>query len=72
VAKTKKELLAEAQAAGMVAEGVDEEEFTVAQLEALLATDKPAWEGSMSSSEPIYGVDGHPALTQEDIDARDS
>jgi hypothetical protein len=72
VAKTKKELLAEAQAAGKVAEGVSEDDFTSAELEDLLSTDRSAWKGSMSSAKPIVAPDGHVALSQEEIDARDS
>lgn len=32
----------------------------------------PAWEGSLSSSEPLTGPDGHQVLSKEDIKARDS
>ena len=66
---TKKELLKEAQAAGHVADDADEGDFTVAQLETLLGRGD-AWEGSVSSSEPLVAPDGHVNLSQEDIDAR--
>lgn len=67
---TKKELLAEAQAAGHVSEDASADDFTVAQLETLLGRGAPAWEGSISSSEPLVAPDGHVNLSQEDIDAR--
>lgn len=70
MAKTKADLLEQAQNRGIVADGVDEADFTVAQLEGLLSDDVPAWEGSLSSSEPLVGPDGHVHLSQEDIDAR--
>lgn len=70
---TKKELLAEAQAAGLVPEEASADDFTVAQLETLLGRgDHPAWDGSLSSSSPLVAPDGHESLTQADIDARAS
>jgi hypothetical protein len=70
---TKKELLAEAQAAGHVAEDASADDFTVAQLETLLGRgDHPAWDGSLSASGPLVAPDGHVNLSQEDLDARNS
>ncbi len=69
---TKKELIRDARKAGLVPETVGEDDFTAAQLEALLDPEKapPAWEGSLSSSKPLKGPDGHVHLSQQDIDAR--
>lgn len=67
----KKELLAEAQKAGLAPETATEDDYTGAQLQALLNPESaPAWEGSLSSSVPLVGPDGHVHLSQEDIDAR--
>ncbi len=66
---TKKELLKEAKATGLVAADADEEGLSVADLERLLGRG-PAWEGSLSSKDPIVAADGHVVLSQEDIDAR--
>jgi hypothetical protein len=33
--------------------------------------EETAWEGSLSSSQPLEGPDGHPILTKEDIKERD-
>ena len=70
MAKSKADLLDEAQAAGLVAEDVDADAYTADQLKALVAGDVPAWEGSLSATEPIVAPDGHVVLSQEDIDAR--
>jgi hypothetical protein len=32
---------------------------------------KPEWDGSLSSSEPVVGPDGHVHLSADDIKARD-
>jgi len=32
--------------------------------------DAPAWEGSLSSDEPLVAPDGHVVLSKEDIKAR--
>lgn len=66
----KKDLLERAQASGLVADDVSADDFTEAQLRDMLSTDRPAWEGSRSASEPIVAPDGHVVLSQEDIDAR--
>lgn len=70
MAKTKDELLAEAQAAGVVAPDVTADDVKVADLQAALDPNKPAWEGSASATEPIIAADGHVVLSQEDIDNR--
>lgn len=64
----KKDLIERAQAAGLVADDAEPDDFTEAQLRDMLATDKPAWEGSLSATEPIVAPDGHVVLSQEDID----
>ncbi len=64
----KADLLAQAQAAGLLAADVDEDAYTVDELKELLSPDRPAWKGSRSSSEPIVAPDGHVVLSQEDID----
>ncbi len=66
----KKDLLEQAQGRGLVADGVDEADFTEAQLRELLSDDRPAWKGSLSASKPVVAPDGHVNLSQEDIDAR--
>lgn len=70
MAKTKGELLADAQAAGLVADDVSADGYTKEELEELVAGDTPAWEGSASATEAIVAADGHVVLSQEDIDAR--
>lgn len=70
MAKSKSELLKDAQAAGLVAEDADEEAFTVEDLRVMLDPNRPAHQGSLSASEPIMAPDGHVVLSQEDIDAR--
>ena len=70
MAKNKSELLKEAQARGMVADTVSEDEVTVDDLRQLLDPEPVAWKGSLSASEPQVAPDGHVALSQEDIDAR--
>lgn len=69
--KTKGELLKDAQKAGVVPDTVSEDDYTAAQLETLLSGERTAWDGSMSAKEPVTSPDGHVALSQEDIDARD-
>lgn len=66
---TKRELFKEAQAAGLVAEDATADDYDVRGLETLLGRG-PAWEGSVSSDEPLVGADGHVNLSQEDLDAR--
>lgn len=70
MARSKSELLKEAVKAGLAPESATEDDYTVAQLETLLSPDRPAWEGSLSAAEPVTAPDGHVALSQEDIDAR--
>lgn len=70
MAKSKADLLADAQAAGLVAEDAGEEAFTAEELRGMLDPGRPAWQGSRSASEPSVAADGHVVLSQEDIDAR--
>lgn len=72
MAKNKSELLKEAQAAGKVGEEVTEDDITADDLKTMLDPEPVAWKGSMSSSLPLVGPDGHVHLSQEDIDARDA
>jgi hypothetical protein len=66
----KKDLLEQAQAAGLAAPDADADDYTEAELKALLEPEKPAWEGSRSSDEPLVAPDGHVNLSAEDIEAR--
>lgn len=70
MAKSKQDLLKEAQGAGLVAEDVNADDMTSDELSALLRGDIPAWKGSRSSKEPLVGPDGHVHLSKEDIEAR--
>jgi hypothetical protein len=72
MAKSKADLLAEAQAAGVVASDAGEDDYTADELASRIRGDVPAWKGSLSAKEPIVAADGHVVLSQEDIDARDS
>jgi hypothetical protein len=65
----KKDLLKEAQKAGLAPEDASADDYSEAQLEVLLGRG-PAWEGSRSSSEPITARDGHTNLSKEDLEAR--
>lgn len=65
----KKDLLKEAQAAGLLSEDVNAEDLTEADLERLLGRG-PAWEGSVSSPKPLVAPDGHETLSKADIEAR--
>lgn len=69
MAKSKAELLSEAQTAGLVAPDVDEDAFTADELRDLVTGDVTAHE-RVSATEPIVAPDGHVVLSQEDIDAR--
>jgi len=66
----KKDLLEQAQGRGLVADGVDETDFTESQLRELLSDNVSAWKGSLSARKPVVAPDGHVSLSQEDIDAR--
>ncbi len=68
MAKSKGDLLAEAQASGVVASDVDEDDVTVDELKARLGGDQPA-AAPPAAREPIVAPDGHVVLSQEDIDA---
>jgi hypothetical protein len=71
VAKSKTELLKDAQAAGLVAADVTEDDVQVDDLKrALNPDDAPAWKGSLSADKEIVAPDGHVVLSQEDISAR--
>jgi hypothetical protein len=59
----------EASKAGLVPAEASVDDFTEAQLDALLG-DSPAWEGSMSAAKPLEAPDGHVTLSAEDIKAR--
>jgi hypothetical protein len=72
VAKSKGDLLADAQAAGVVAADVDEDAYTADELKDMLNPNRPEWKGSLSADKPIVAPDGHVVLSQEDIDARAS
>lgn len=67
----KADLFEQAKASGLVADSATPDEYTVKQLEQLVHGGAPAWEGSMSSSEPLVGPDGHVHLSADDIEARD-
>jgi hypothetical protein len=71
MAKTKDDLLKEAQGSGLVAADASADDYTADDLNALLRGNVPAWKGSLSAREPIVAPDGHVVLSQEDIDARD-
>lgn len=70
MAPTKKELLDQAKASGLVSADAEEDAYKASELEQLLSPDRPAWKGSASATEPIVAPDGHVVLSQEDIDAR--
>jgi hypothetical protein len=55
---TKKQLLKEAQTAGLISEQAYEEEVTVEDLERLLGR-APVWEGSLSDHKTPPAPDGH-------------
>jgi hypothetical protein len=71
VAKSKGDLLAQAQAQGVVAGDADGDAYTVEQLQGLLRGDEVVRD-RVSASEPIVAADGHVVLSREDIRARDS
>jgi hypothetical protein len=62
---TKKDLLKDARAAGLVPEGASEDDYSVADLEGLLDRaaaaegEAPAWEGSLSDHKTPPAPDGH-------------
>lgn len=71
---SKADLFADALAAGLVPSDSVAEDFTVADLEALLAApaeEEPAWDGTLSSPVPVIAPDGHPNLSADDLAARD-
>jgi hypothetical protein len=66
---SKRDLFKEAKTAGLVAEGATADDYTEHALLTLLGR-APAWEGSLSSSEPLVGADGHETLSKADLEAR--
>lgn len=67
----KRELLKEAQKAGVAPEAATEDDYTEAELRTLLnPAGEPAWKGSASAAKPVIGPDGHVHLSQEDINNR--
>lgn len=70
MAKSKADLLEQAQAAGLVAADASEDDYTVDELKDRLSGDERVHD-RVSASEPIVAADGHVVLSQEDIDARD-
>ncbi len=73
MAKTKQALFDEAVAAGLLPADADADGYSSEELKALTgpADERPAWQGSLSATEPIVAADGHVVLSQEDIDARE-
>ena len=65
----KRDLFKEAKTAGLVAEDTTADDYTEHALLTLLGR-APAWEGSLSASEPAVAADGHETLTKADLDAR--
>jgi hypothetical protein len=70
LAKNKTDLHKEGVAAGALPADSDPDDYTLEQLQGILSGNAPAWEGSLSASEPVVAPDGHVVLSQEDIDAR--
>jgi len=65
----KRDLFKEAKTADLIPEGATADDYTEHALLTLLGR-APAWEGSLSSSEPMTSADGHETLSQADLDAR--
>jgi hypothetical protein len=55
----KADLLKRAQAAGLASDDAKADDYTEDELRALLDTDKPAWEGSLSDASIMEAPDGH-------------
>ena len=70
MAKTKAELLKEAQRAGLVPDNTEPDDYTGAQLETLLGSDVPAAGWVPSHRTPQVAPDGHVNLSKEDIESR--
>jgi hypothetical protein len=70
VAKTKAELLKQAQDGGLVASDASEDDYTQDELSKLLHPETVKVDNEMAQ-EPLVAPDGHVVLSQEDIDARD-
>lgn len=66
---TKKELLKEAQTAGAAPADATEDDYTAAELAALVSGEHVAHE-RVSADKPVVAPDGHVNLSQADIDAR--
>lgn len=69
---SKNELLEVAVGSGALPSDASADDFTKDQLEDLIAAERPAWEGSLSATEPIVAPDGHVVLSQEDLNARNT
>ena len=73
MAKSKSQLHQDAVRGGFVPKDSEADDYSVVLLETLLSGDVPAAGWMPSADKPIYsGVDQHPVLTQEDIDARNA
>jgi hypothetical protein len=72
VAKTKDQLLDEAKKSGRLADDVEPDELTAAQLEQIVGGDVPVPGAGVMHNKPQVAPDGHVNLSQEDIDGRDS
>lgn len=62
MAKAKSDLFSEAQASGLIASDANADDFTAAELEALLSGDVPAWKGSLSKAGFMPAPDGHDVM----------
>ena len=69
MAKSKAELLTDAQKAGAAPETATEDDYTAAELTELLSGERVVDDYKMADK-PIVAPDGHVVLSQEDIDAR--
>ena len=70
MAKSKSELLDEAQRSGKLPEDASPDDFSAADLEGIVSGNVPVYRGSLMHNEPQIAPDGHVNLSQEDIDAR--
>lgn len=65
---SKADMLKQAQKAGLLPDGVSEDDYTAEELDAVLNPGgRPAWKGSLSSKQPVVAPDGHVNLSKEDI-----
>lgn len=70
MAKTKADLHKEGVTSGALPADSDPDDYTAVQLENLVGGDVPAAGWLPTATKPITAPDGHPTLSQEDIDAR--